>query len=449
MVATAGVRIEYSDPNTEWYVYEPYDKALSASNAQNRDDLLAKEKVTSQVILMPRLGIAFPITVNSKLFLNYGHYQALPTPNNLYLISEDTFGKILSIANPYAVFEKTIAYEVGYEQNLFDQYLLRITGYYKDISNQSRDITYISSDATVKYTKTEPVEYRDILGFEIQLNKDRGEWVTGFVNYTYKSESLGKFGWGQYNESKVDQLNYINTEGQSWFKQTRPMPRPVARLNVDLFSPTDIGQLLSNWRLNILSEWKAGNYVSWTGDAGLSAKTENNLQWLDYFNTNIRLSKTFNFSSFDIQLFMQINNLFNTERLSTTGFSQLNFDEENYYKSLHLPEDVVNYETQRYHNIPGNDRPGEYRRNGSLYTPIEPVPNINNLSQPELGLIYYDVNTRQYYEFATNSGWQKVDSNRMQKILDDKSYIDMPNFGFFTFLDPRNIYFGLKFNVAF
>jgi len=63
-------------------------------------------------------------------------------------------------------------------------------------------------------------------------------------------------------------------------------------------------------------------------------------------------------------------------------------------------------------------------------------------------LIYYDVNTRQYYEFGSTSGWQKVDDNRMQKILDDKSYIDMPNFGFFTFLNPRNIFFGLKFNIS-
>ena len=49
-----------------------------------------------------------------------------------------------SISNPEADLEKTIAYEIGYEQNLFDQFLIRVTGYYKDISNESRDITYDS-----------------------------------------------------------------------------------------------------------------------------------------------------------------------------------------------------------------------------------------------------------------------------------------------------------------
>jgi len=448
MVATAGVRVEYSDPNTDWYIYSPYDRSLSASGSQNRDALLIKEKVTSQIIVMPRLGIAFPVTENSKLFLNYGHYQTLPTPNNLYLIVEDPYGQITSFANPYSVLEKTIAYEVGYEQNLFDQFLLRTTGYYKDISNQSRDITYLSSDGTVNYTKTEPVEYRDILGFEIQLNKDRGDWVTGFFNYTYMTTSLGEFGWGKYYQSPVDQQNYINTEGQSWFKQTRPLPQPVARINVDFFTPNEFGLWLGLWRLNIFSEWKAGSYESWSGDAALSSKTENNLQWLDYYNTDIRLSKTFELSFFDIQVFMQINNVLDTRRLSSTGFSAVNFDRKDYFKSLHLPEDVVNYETHNYQNVPGDDRPGDYRKEGAPYTPIEAVANISNLTNPDGGLIYYDANTRQYYEFVNNSEWQKVDDNKMQNILDDKSYIDMPNYGFFTFLNPRNIYFGIKFNVA-
>ena len=447
MVATAGIRVEYSNPNTDWYVYPPYDRAFNASQSSSRDDLLAKEKVSSQFVVMPRLGIAFPVTENSKLFLNYGHYQTLPTPNNLYLIVEDPYGQITSIANPYAVLERTIAYEVGYEQSLFDQFLLRATGYYKDISNQSRDIRYLSSDNTVNYLKTEPVEYRDILGFEIQLNKDRGEWVTGFVNYTYMTTSLGKFGWGKYYESAVDQQNYINTEGQDWFKQTRPLPRPVARINVDFFTPNEFGTWLNGWRLNILSEWKAGSYESWSGEAGQSAKTENNLQWLDYYNTDLRLSKTFELSFFDVQVFMQINNIFDTRRLSTTGFLNTK-DKEYYLKSLHLPEDVVSFETQRYQNIPGDDQPGDYRRDGVQYTPIEAVANIANLNNPTGGLIYYDGNTRQYYEFVNNSEWQKVDDNKMQNILDDKAYIDMPNYGFFTFLNPRNIFFGLKINVA-
>jgi hypothetical protein len=32
----------------------------------------------------------------------------------------------------------------------------------------------------------------------------------------------------------------------------------------------------------------------------------------------------------------------------------------------------------------------------------------------------------------------------VQQVLDDKAYIDMPNQGFLTFLNPRDIFFGLR-----
>ncbi len=448
MVATIGVRVEYSDPNTDWFQYSPFDPALSAGNAANRDNLIEKKRVTPQLTVMPRLGVAFPITVNSKLFLNYGHYQTLPTPNNLYLISEDPDGKILSFANPYSDLEKTITYEVGYEHNLFDQYLLRITGYYKDISNESRDIRYIGEAPGVNYTKTEPVQYRDIRGLEFQLNKNRGKWITGFINYNYMATSLGKFGWGRYYESSSDQDEYMNTAGQKWFKQTKPMPRPIARANIDIFTPDGYGSFISGWRLNILATWKAGRYTSWSGDAGITAETTNNLQWLDYYNTNMRLSKVFDFGKFDIQFYVQISNVFNSKVLSSTGFSRVNFDYENYMKSLHLPEDIVSNKVQNYYNVPGHDRPGDYRASGTEYTPIEAVRDINGIEKPTEDLIYYDSATRRYYEYSANTGWQRADNGKIQRILKDKAYIDMPNLGFFSFLNPRDIFFGLKFNIS-
>ncbi len=448
MVTTIGVRVEYSDPNTDWYQYTAYDPALSASGSTDREEVLVKEKVSSQLTFMPRLGIAFPITVNSKLFLNYGHYQTLATPNNLYLIRESTFGQINTMSDPYAELEKTITYEVGYEHNLFDQYLLRMTGYYKDVTNESRDIRYLSADGTVNYLKTEPVQYRDIRGFEVQLSKNRGDWITGFVNYNYMVTSLGKFGWGRYYESVPDQTEYINTSGQTWFQQDKPMPRPVARINIDIFTPNGFGDLVSGWRLNILSTWKAGSYTSWKGEAGASAATTNNLQWLDYYNTNIRLSKALDFGTFDIQIYAQINNVFNTKVLSSTGFSRFNFDYDNYMKSLHLPEDIVNSETQKYNNVPGDDQPGDYRVAGADYTPIEAVSNISIIEAPIEGLIYFDAQTRRYYEFSSDGGWERSEEKKIHQVLEDKSYIDMPNYSFFTFLNPRNIFFGLKFNIS-
>ena len=162
----------------------------------------------------------------------------------------------------------------------------------------------------------------------------------------------------------------------------------------------------------------------------------------------MRLSKVLDFDSFDIQFYVQINNVFNAKVLSSTGFSRVNFDYDNYMKSLHLPEDIVSNETQNYYGVPGDDKPGDYRVNSAEYTPIKAVANIGKIEKPIEDLIYYDTATRRYYEYTSASGWERSDSGKIQKILKDKSYIDMPNLGFFSFLNPRDIFFGLKFNIS-
>ncbi|PID59440.1 MAG: hypothetical protein CR986_06095 [Ignavibacteriae bacterium] len=452
MVATVGLRAEYSDPNTKWYDYSPYDPAFSAANSENRDKLLKKVDLPAQLSFLPRLGVSFPIGLSSKIFLNYGHYQTLPTPSNLYLIIYDFNGKLDYISNPEAELEKTIAYELGYEQSLMEQFFIRATGYYKDISNESRDIKYINSDnGTVSYKKVEPVQYRDIRGFELEINKNRGNWITGFLNYNYMVSSRGKFGWGRYYESKTAQDEYIRESGESWYKQDKWQPRPIARLNIDVFTPNEFGPKLGGifpfegLRLNILSTWRAGASQTWYGGGPLIVKNRNNLQWLDYYNTNLRLSKVFYFDNFDIQLFVQINNLFNTKRLSKTGFKNY-FDERDYYESLHLSENTTGIEDFAYINIPGDDKPGDYRDFDVEFVPIQGVRNIYDISSPKNNLIYYDAATKNYYEF-NNSNWKMVDKSKIDKILDDKAYIDMPNLSFFSFLNPRDVYLGIKLNI--
>ena len=65
----------------------------------------------------------------------------------------------------------------------------------------------------------------------------------------------------------------------------------------------------------------------------------------------------------------------------------------------------------------------------------------------EDGAIYWDRVTQSYLEF-NGTDWEEVPSSRMQEILDNKQYIDMPNQAFFSFLNPRRIYFGLKLSLA-
>ena len=210
MIANLGIRLDYSHAGGDWYAIDnPYDMAFSAEQSAGIDTLLAKEPTDHIFDFSPRLGIAFPITLNSKLFFNYGHFRQMPTPENLYLLRRYTDNNAVTrLANPNNPLPKTIQYELGYEHNLFNIFLLRLAGYYKDSSLQSRLIKYVSRNNKVSYNVTKPYSYQDTRGFELTLRKNRGSWIRGFVNYTYEVTTSGNFGFYNYYENPAEQRRY-------------------------------------------------------------------------------------------------------------------------------------------------------------------------------------------------------------------------------------------------
>ena len=44
----------------------------------------------------------------------------------------------------------------------------------------------------------------------------------------------------------------------------------------------------------------------------------------------------------------------------------------------------------------------------------------------------------------SNDAWSEVNNGKMDKILKDKAYINMPNQTYFNFLNPRQIFFGIR-----
>lgn len=449
MIANLGLRLDISDPGGEWYVFDPYNKALSGAQSANIDILLEKEPVKTQVNLSPRLGVAFPITVNSKLYFNYGHFRSMPAPENLFLLRiSQAFQNVTRIADPSVDLPKTIAYELGYEQNLWDQFLLSLKGYYKDVTNQPRLVRYTSRDNSVNYQINEPNNYADIRGFEIDLRKNRGEWVTGFINYTYMVTSSGFFGLGSYPENPA-QLREVERNTRALY-QEKPVPQPYARASIDFFTPVGWGpelggiKILDQLRLNILANWSAGNYFSYTGRGGTIPGYENNIQWRDFFNVDLRLSKSFNVGPVGLELFMDVMNVFNIKYMSYgAGFVDQN-DWDDYMTSLHLPEYFTN--EFAYGNIPGDDVPGMYRDYDVPFQPMEYAKDLSLITNPNQRAYYYDASSGRYFQW-TGEEWTRVSDSRIEEVLDKKAYIDMPNLHYTTFLNPRDFYFGIKFNI--
>ncbi|MGE5351952.1 MAG: TonB-dependent receptor [Acidobacteriota bacterium] len=436
MIADVGLRVDYSAANEDWYVINnPYSDAFSSAKSLGIDTLLQKQPTKANVTVSPRVAIAFPLSESSKLFFNYGHFRQLPTPTNLYLLRRFTDNNaVVYVANPNNPLPRTIMYELGYEQSLFEEYLVRLSGYYKDVSQQPLSVTYTSRSGATNYSTPKPNSYADIRGFEATITKNRGNWVQGFVNYTYMVSTSGRFGFAAYNENSQVQRTYEIETLNNYNLVTKPVPQPYARANVDFFTPMEFGPKLGgfypleDWRLSVLASWSSGGYDTWTGGGSIPG-VQNNIQWKDYYGLDLKIAKNLKFGPLNLQLFADMQNVLNIKYMdylgSNAGFADTK-DYEAYMKSLHLPESV-------FANFPRDN-------DGNIKAPYSNTndPKIYEYGDDKPG----DYRTGEYHAWdvkatdAQKAEWKK-----------NKSYIDMPNQDYFTFLNPRNIYWGLRFSL--
>ncbi|NIA28820.1 MAG: TonB-dependent receptor [Actinobacteria bacterium] len=390
MIANFGIRLDYNDPNTNWYTVDRYSDYFRKQYTNVFTQVAPEEPAKGHLKVSPRLGISHPISANAKLYFNYGHFYSMPRSADMYEIDYGVSGAtngIRFIGNPSADLPKTVAYELGWEYNLMDLLLFHVAGYYKDVSDQTGSVSYVNYDGSVNYRTIENNNYADIRGFEIRIDKRFGQWVTGWLNYNYIVTKSGYIGRRTYYQDPRKAKIY----GLENPYQERPIARPFLRTNLALTSPQNWGPTIASIRplsdinLSLLFHWKAGRWMTY--DPLYTGELQSNLQWRDNYSFDARVSKRMKIGKYAITLFADAFNLLNNQVFSTRAFAD-NLDALNYYKSLHLPMyDAPEYRQAGY--TPGHDKPGDLKSK-------------------------------------------------------DKPYIDDPNVDFLKFLNQRSIFFGIK-----
>ncbi len=445
-ISIVGVVVDMYTPNSNWYNVDAYDRVFFGQGYDPELEAAYKtKKVKPRWTVSPRLSVSHPITANSKLYFNYGHYRQMPTSERLYRVQRSSIDAINYIGDPTIPQARTVSYELGYDHALFNNYLLRLSAYYKDITDQEYWVRYISFDSKVNYRRITNNSYEDIRGFELDFSKNFGRWIVGDINYEYRVQSSGHFGWAYQYEDPSEQRKYQARNPE----QTKPRPRPRVKAFIDLHSPNDFGpkifghHLFGDLHLNTIGRWTAGAWTTWNPNniPGINY----NVRWKDYYNVDVKFSKNFRFGAFDVKAFLDIYNVFNFKYFSDV--SHVNVYDRNYYMfSLHLPETTA--AALGYNNIPGNDRPGDYRKAGVKYQPMEWCSDVNEITAPNSRVIYYEGPTKRYMQYQDGE-WMEVPDAKIKRILKTKAYIDMPNQTFFTFLNPREIFFGLTVTYNF
>ena len=323
-----------------------------------------------------------------------------------FRLQRESNGLVTYMGNPNMQLEKTISYELGFEQNVMDQFLVNIAAYYKDVHNQPGWIYYQNINTSVHYYEATSNNYADIRGFELTLTRVGNSWISGFINYTYDVQSSGYFDLTSYYQDVSKQRSYLQLNPY----QSKPHPQPFARANLTLRTPDEFGppilgvKPLGGWSLNILGNWQSGSYATYNPNS--IPGVVDNVQWRDNFDVDLRVMKTVALYGLEVQLYMDIQNVFNFKFLNFAGFAD-SYDYQDYLASLCFP--------WMDGDKKGDDRIGDYRADDVAYDPLEANPN----NDPAI-------------------------SARNQVRKDKKSYIDMPNITSMTYLNPRNWLFGVR-----
>jgi outer membrane receptor protein involved in Fe transport len=399
--------MDYSTPNIDWYYFEDDSGNVDLYSEWFRDEYRnvfveeAPRKPTEEIKFRfsPRFGISHPIGTGSKIFFNYGHFYSMPISANLYRVAApEAMAGISYLADPYINPPRTIAYELGFEYNLFNTFLIGATGYYKDVTNQTGEVSYSNYDGSVEYTTVKNNHYADIRGAEFTLEKRFGRWITGWINYNYMVHTSGYFGRIAYFQDPRQQVR----QGIADPKLEQHLAQPVARANISLQSPVDFGPRiagmmpLADWLMGWLITYQAGDYITW--DPLNTYELQNNLQMKAAWNVDLRLSKRIRFGRTNITILADIVNVFDIKNLNMESFADVN-DYNDYMKSLNLEMyDDEQYTSRGY--VGGKELVGDV------------------------------------YEYQLNDP-------KYQPNSDD--FIDMPNLDHLWYLNPRHIWLGLQF----
>lgn len=309
------------------------------------------------------------------------------------MIRQSRQNGVYELGNPNMGPPRTIAYETGVEYNLLNQYLIRISGYYKDVTGEHGDVRYISEDGRLGFNSYDNNRYRDIQGVEISVTKNIGQWLTGWINYNYMLQKTGLIGIDNFYENPSQRERFGFYEGQ----ESRPLPQPRFSANITFASPMDWGptvadhKILGGWQVSLLPSWTAGEYFTWNPLGKLHV--QDNLQWPAYHIWDMRILKRINVGNMQLEGFLDIQNLFNNpirNMASGLPFSS-GGDRQRYLASLHLPlYDSEEYDVLRDRNpgqyIAGDDKPGMLRSSDKPYIND---PDIEMLMNSELRDIWF------------------------------------------------------------
>lgn len=319
IITRLGLRLDYFDSK--------------ASGLKNPTDITDSTVIETppKIRLSPRLGFSLPITERSKFRFNYGHFYQTPTAHDLYRSTEPEVIWLLLrrynsvVGNPNLTVEKTVSYEMGYENQLSDIFALGFIAYYKDIHDliQTQRIDVLP----YAYYQVRNLDYGNVKGIELTLKKMMTNYWSFDVSYTLQfAKGTASSAWQNYYNIYLEDPDPITGE--------YPLPkidywldfdeRHIVNATFGIEMPDNFIVLpLRNLTSDFIFSYHSGFPYTPTDFKGNKLGDDNSARIPGYINVDANITKRITISKLKFALFANIYNLFNTEQIisvySTTG----------------------------------------------------------------------------------------------------------------------------------
>lgn len=205
MIANIGVRAEAYNFGADVPV-DPFNIVYVGTEGPESGNLNT-EKSKTYFMLLPRIGLSFPIGENTAFRLQYGHFTSMPTFSQA--LSNRGNKGIVGHGNANLEPKTTIQYEFGLQQVIDEDNRIDLALYYNDRVTQIGLLRYAAYTGTVlnspsaytsdntplfNYTTFSNNAFGATLGFEISLEKINAKnWMYRFT-YSISQTTEGNYG---------------------------------------------------------------------------------------------------------------------------------------------------------------------------------------------------------------------------------------------------------------
>jgi len=272
------------------------------------------EEVDDNITFSPRLGISHPISDKMTVFFNYGHFIQQPRFLELYAtLAPNLQRSNQQVGNPELKPSRNIQYELGVTRAITRDMKFNLTAYYKDVYNmvQFERIFIVPNP----YDVYKNLDYANVKGMEMTLSKRPRKYFSFNLSYVLQfTQGTNSDAADQYEYHSRDATDPVTGLPRVFPQRVNPLDfdrRHSIVLQADWRFPDDFEWIaLRNFGINVISEAGSGLPYTKRDYRGNRIGTTNQYRKPWTYNTDLTVDKSLDLWGREINVFVQIFNLF-------------------------------------------------------------------------------------------------------------------------------------------